>query len=237
MKRFGGGGKKSGIGGEKKAIKANRPARADWKEGMKKRQVGVSDMTLLTKITDEAINENLELRWKNGDIYTYIGHVLISVNPFKDLGIYTDDILQSYKGKNLLEGTPHVFAIAEASYHHMNSYKENQCIIISGESGAGKTEAAKRIMQYIAAVSEGKSAAIQEIKDMVLATNPLLESFGCAKTLRNNNSSRHGKYLEIQFSAQGEPVGAVITNYLLEKVCSIIRTTTNAELRAARIVL
>ncbi|EPB89143.1 myosin I [Mucor circinelloides 1006PhL] len=217
MKRFGGGGKKSGIGGEKKAIKANRPARADWKEGMKKRQVGVSDMTLLTKITDEAINENLELRWKNGDIYTYIGHVLISVNPFKDLGIYTDDILQSYKGKNLLEGTPHVFAIAEASYHHMNSYKENQCIIISGESGAGKTEAAKRIMQYIAAVSEGKSAAIQEIKDMVLATNPLLESFGCAKTLRNNNSSRHGKYLEIQFSAQGEPVGAVITNYLLEK--------------------
>ncbi|OAD08469.1 hypothetical protein MUCCIDRAFT_116620, partial [Mucor lusitanicus CBS 277.49] len=192
-------------------------ARADWKEGMKKKQVGVSDMTLLTKITDEAINENLQLRWKNGDIYTYIGHVLISVNPFKDLGIYTDEILQSYKGKNLLEGTPHVFAIAEASYHHMNSYKENQCIIISGESGAGKTEAAKRIMQYIAAVSEGKSAAIQEIKDMVLATNPLLESFGCAKTLRNNNSSRHGKYLEIQFSTQGEPVGAVITNYLLEK--------------------
>lgn len=103
----------------------------------------------------------------------------------------------------------------------MNSYKENQCIIISGESGAGKTEAAKRIMQYIAAVSEGKSAAIQEIKEMVLATNPLLESFGCAKTLRNDNSSRHGKYLEIQFGAQGEPVGAIITNYLLEKVCLI----------------
>jgi myosin-1 len=86
---------------------------------------------------------------------------------------------------------PHVFAIAEAAYHHMNGYKENQCIIISGESGAGKTEAAKRIMQYIAAVSGGKSSAIQKTKDMVLATNPLLESFGCAKTLRNNNSSRH----------------------------------------------
>ncbi|CAO3653052.1 unnamed protein product [Cunninghamella blakesleeana] len=112
---------------------------------------------------------------------------------------------------------PHVFAIAEAAYHHMKGYSENQCIIISGESGAGKTEAAKRIMQYIAAVSGGKSSAIQKTKDMVLATNPLLESFGCAKTLRNNNSSRHGKYLEIQFNPQGEPVGAIITNYLLEK--------------------
>jgi len=87
----------------------------------------------------------------------------------------------------------------------------------SGESGAGKTEAAKRIMQYIAAASSTSSTTIQEIKDMVLATNPLLESFGCAKTLRNNNSSRHGKYLEIQFNSQGEPVGANITNYLLEK--------------------
>lgn len=99
----------------------------------------------------------------------------------------------------------------------MNAYKENQCVIISGESGAGKTEAAKRLMQYIANVSGGSNSSIQEIKDMVLATNPLLESFGNAKTLRNNNSSRFGKYLEIQFNAQGEPVGANINNYLLEK--------------------
>ncbi|KAI8098757.1 P-loop containing nucleoside triphosphate hydrolase protein [Halteromyces radiatus] len=205
-------------GGEKKMIKANRPVKADWKEGVKKKIVGVSDMTLLTKITNEAINENLMKRWQNGEIYTYIGHVLISVNPFRDLGIYTDEVLSNYQGKNLLEMPPHVFAIAEASYHHMKSYKENQCVIISGESGAGKTEAAKRIMQYIAAVSgEGANSSIQEIKEMVLATNPLLESFGCAKTLRNNNSSRHGKYLEIQFNAQGQPVGAIITNYLLEK--------------------
>ncbi|KAF8431357.1 P-loop containing nucleoside triphosphate hydrolase protein [Terfezia claveryi] len=112
---------------------------------------------------------------------------------------------------------PHVYAVAESAYYNMNAYKDNQCIIISGESGAGKTEAAKRIMQYIANVSGSGSSSIQEIKDMVLATNPLLESFGCAKTLRNNNSSRHGKYLEIQFNAQGEPVGANITNYLLEK--------------------
>ena len=112
---------------------------------------------------------------------------------------------------------PHVFAIAESSYYNMKAYQENQCIIISGESGAGKTEAAKRIMQYIASVSGGRDSSIQKIKDMVLATNPLLESFGNAKTLRNNNSSRFGKYLEIQFNAQGEPVGANINNYLLEK--------------------
>jgi myosin-1 len=112
---------------------------------------------------------------------------------------------------------PHVFAIAESAYYNMNAYKENQCVIISGESGAGKTEAAKRLMQYIANVSGGKNSAIQEMMDMVLATNPLLESFGNAKTLRNNNSSRFGKYLEIHFNGQGEPVGANINNYLLEK--------------------
>ncbi|CAK5264269.1 unnamed protein product [Mycena citricolor] len=208
---------------------------ADWKEGFKKKQVGVSDMTLLTTISNESINENLQKRWTNAEIYTYIGAVLISVNPFRgpllpssesessthttstDLGIYTDETLQKYRGKNRLEVPPHVFGIAEASYYNMNAYHENQCVIISGESGAGKTEAAKRIMQYIAAVSGGQDSSIQEIKDMVLATNPLLESFGCAKTLRNNNSSRHGKYLEIMFNSQGEPVGAQITNYLLEK--------------------
>jgi myosin-1 len=100
---------------------------------------------------------------------------------------------------------------------HHHQVESRNLFNVSGESGAGKTEAAKRIMQYIANVSGGASSQIQEVKDMVLATNPLLESFGCAKTLRNNNSSRHGKYLEIQFNAQGEPIGANITNYLLEK--------------------
>lgn len=186
-------------------------------ESTKKKEVGVSDLTLLSKISNEAINDNLKKRFENAEIYTYIGHVLVSVNPFRDLGIYTDKVLDSYRGKNRLETPPHVFAVAESSYYNMNAYKENQCVIISGESGAGKTEAAKRIMQYIASVSGGSDSSIQQIKDMVLATNPLLESFGNAKTLRNNNSSRFGKYLELQFNAQGEPVGANITNYLLEK--------------------
>ncbi|KAJ8117286.1 hypothetical protein OPT61_g1498 [Boeremia exigua] len=186
-------------------------------ETTKKKEVGVSDLTLISKISNEAINDNLKKRFENGEIYTYIGHVLVSVNPFRDLGIYTDSVLESYKGKNRLEVPPHVFAIAESAYYNMNAYKENQCVIISGESGAGKTEAAKRLMQYIANVSGGKGSGIQEMMDMVLATNPLLESFGNAKTLRNNNSSRFGKYLEIHFNAQGEPVGANINNYLLEK--------------------
>lgn len=206
-------GAKAGAGSSNGGIK-----KATY-EHSKKKEVGVSDLTLLSTITDEAINENLKKRFENGIIYTYIGHVLISVNPFRDLGIYTLDVLMSYKNKNRLEVPPHVYAIAESMYHNMIAYNDNQCVIISGESGAGKTEAAKRIMQYIAEVSGSltNSSSIQRIKDMVLATNPLLESFGCAKTLRNNNSSRHGKYLEIQFNKSFEPVSANITNYLLEK--------------------
>ena len=202
--------KSSGGGGKPQVRKA-------LFEASKKKEVGVSDLTLISKISNEAINDNLKIRFQNGEIYTYIGHVLVSVNPFRDLGIYTDQVLDSYRGKNRLEMPPHVFAVAESAYYNMKGYSENQCVIISGESGAGKTEAAKRIMQYIANVSGGSNSSIQETKDMVLATNPLLESFGNAKTLRNNNSSRFGKYLELQFNKQGEPVGANITNYLLEK--------------------
>ncbi|KAJ3348930.1 class II myosin [Allomyces javanicus] len=191
--------------------------KAAWNSDRKPNQVGVDDMTLLSTLSNESINDNLSKRFHKGEIYTYIGHVLISVNPFKDLGIYTDNILQSYVGRNLIEMPPHVFAIAESAYYRMKSYGDNQCIIISGESGAGKTEAAKKIMQYVAAVSGNSNQSIQHVKEMVLATNPLLESFGNAKTLRNNNSSRFGKYLEIFFNDHGEPIGANITNYLLEK--------------------
>ncbi|KAL3478944.1 P-loop containing nucleoside triphosphate hydrolase protein [Aspergillus californicus] len=223
-RRPAGGEKKSRFGRSKAAAdvgdgrQAGRPqVRKAAFESTKKKEIGVSDLTLLSKISNEAINDNLKLRFSHDEIYTYIGHVLVSVNPFRDLGIYTDHVLDSYRGKNRLEVPPHVFGVAESAYYNMKSYKDNQCVIISGESGAGKTEAAKRIMQYIASVSGGSDSSIQQTKDMVLATNPLLESFGNAKTLRNNNSSRFGKYLELEFNAQGEPVGANITNYLLEK--------------------
>lgn len=225
-------------GGRTKAKQQAAPAKSGIKKAefdiTKKKEVGVSDLTLLSQISDDAINENLHKRFMNGTIYTYIGHVLISVNPFQDLGIYTQQTLNMYKGKNRLEVPPHVYAIAESMYYNLKSYGDNQCVIISGESGAGKTEAAKQIMQYIANVSvddqvsaSADSSGISKIKDMVLATNPLLESFGCAKTLRNNNSSRHGKYLEIFFDPQShQPIAAHITNYLLEKQ-RVVQQITN----------
>ena len=142
------------------------------------------------------------------------------------VGIYTDEVKSQYVGKVRLDNPPHVFAVAESAYYNMQSYSGNQCVIISGESGAGKTEAAKRFMEFIAQRS-GASEDSDAIKQKILATNPLLESFGNAKTLRNNNSSRFGKYLDLQFTEivartevkvrKLEPVGAYITNYLLEK--------------------
>lgn len=225
---------KRGVRSERTRVPATKASgkikKATFK-GSDTKEAGVSDLTLLSKISDAAINENLKKRFFSGLIYTYIGHVLISVNPFKDLGIYTQAVMDSYKGKNRLERPPHVFAIAESMFYNMKFYGENQCVIISGESGAGKTEAAKQIMQYIAAVSSSTSdsQSIGRIKDMVLATNPLLESFGCAKTLRNNNSSRHGKYLEIRFNSMDVPCAGHITNYLLEKqrVVSQIKNERN----------
>ena len=180
---------------------------------------GVDDMTLLTTITNDEIVKNLQIRFQNGVIYCYIGFVLIAVNPFRDPGLYTPDILNSYRGRIRIEMAPHVYAIAEYMYKQMVQYKANQCSIISGESGAGKTENAKRILQYIAEVSTKNTSdtKMAHLKDMILATNPLLEAFGNAKTLRNNNSSRFGKYLNIVFDDHGLPIGSIITNYLLEK--------------------
>ena len=180
---------------------------------------GVDDMTLLTTITNDEIVKNLQVRYQAGIIYCYIGFVLIAVNPFRDPGIYTPEILNSYRGRIRIELAPHVYAIAEYMYRQMIQFKANQCSIISGESGAGKTENAKRILQYVAEVSttNAHDTKMTHLKDMILATNPLLEAFGNAKTLRNNNSSRFGKYLNIVFDEHGMPVGSIITNYLLEK--------------------
>eukprot|EP01102_Stenamoeba_stenopodia_P010428 TRINITY_DN313_c0_g3_i2.p1 TRINITY_DN313_c0_g3~~TRINITY_DN313_c0_g3_i2.p1 ORF type:complete len:1264 (+),score=385.55 TRINITY_DN313_c0_g3_i2:434-4225(+) len=178
-------------------------------------------MTLLSKVTNDNILENLRERFMHDIIYTNIGDVLISVNPFKWIDIYTSEIVQDYVGKARIEMPPHIYAIAESAYRNMLMEKENQCVIISGESGAGKTEAAKKIMQFIADVSGlGDSQAmknLERVKHIILETNPLLEAFGNAKTLRNNNSSRFGKYFEIQFDRDGNPDGGQITNYLLEK--------------------
>ncbi|CAL8396174.1 unnamed protein product [Boreogadus saida] len=180
------------------------------------KQSGVDDMVLLSKITEDCIVENLKKRYLDDYIFSYIGSVLISVNPFKQMDYFTDREVELYQGAAQYENPPHVYALTDNMYRNMMIDTENQCVIISGESGAGKTVAAKYIMGYISKVSGG-GAKVQHVKDIILQSNPLLEAFGNAKTVRNNNSSRFGKYFEIQFSRGGEPDGGRISNFLLEK--------------------
>ncbi|XP_063173201.1 unconventional myosin-Ie-like [Candoia aspera] len=180
------------------------------------KQSGVDDMVLLSKIHEDAIVENLRKRFMDDYIFTYIGPVLISVNPFKQLPYFTDREIDMYQGAAQYENPPHIYALADQMYRNMLIDSENQCVIISGESGAGKTVAAKYIMSYVSKVSGG-GPNVQHVKDIILKSNPLLEAFGNAKTVRNNNSSRFGKYFEIQFSRGGEPDGGKISNFLLEK--------------------
>lgn len=137
-------------------------------------------------------------------------------NPYKWLPIYEEDVMKQYIHQARIDVSPHIFATAESAYRNMITEEENQCVIISGESGAGKTEASKQIQTYIAAVSGG-GEGVEQIKTIFLESNPVLEAFGNAKTLRNNNSSRFGKYFELKFNRFGVPEGGVVTNYLLEK--------------------
>ncbi|XP_029430428.1 unconventional myosin-Ie isoform X2 [Rhinatrema bivittatum] len=186
------------------------------------KQSGVDDMVLLAKITEDAIVENLKKRYMDDYIFTYIGPVLISVNPFKQMPYFGEKEIEMYQGAAQYENPPHIYALADNMYRNMVIDRENQCVIISGESGAGKTVAAKYIMSYISKISGG-GPKVQHVKDIILQSNPLLEAFGNAKTVRNNNSSRFGKYFEIQFSPGGEPDGGKISNFLLEKSRVVMR--------------
>ncbi|XP_076456187.1 unconventional myosin-Ia-like isoform X9 [Babylonia areolata] len=178
--------------------------------------VGVSDAVLLDPMTEEAFITNLKDRFHHQQIYTYIGNVVVSVNPYQKLPLYTHSVVEEYRSRNIYELPPHIYAIADDAYRSMRDRSLDQCIIISGESGSGKTEASKVIMQYVAEVS-GKGQEIDRVKEQLLQSNPVLEAFGNAKTTRNDNSSRFGKYMDIEFDFKGDPVGGVITNYLLEK--------------------
>ncbi|XP_077150565.1 unconventional myosin-Ic isoform X1 [Ranitomeya variabilis] len=180
-------------------------------------RVGVQDFVLLENYTSEAaFIENLRKRFKENLIYTYIGSVLVSVNPYKELEIYSKQHMERYRGVSFYEVSPHIYAIADNSYRSLRTERKDQCILISGESGAGKTEASKKILQYYA-VTCPASEQVETVKDRLLQSNPVLEAFGNAKTLRNDNSSRFGKYMDVQFDYKGAPVGGHILNYLLEK--------------------
>ncbi|GMH63925.1 hypothetical protein TL16_g03840 [Triparma laevis f. inornata] len=181
-------------------------------------EVGVPDMVLLPSLTNKGIVANLKDRLEEDLIYSYIGNVLVVMNPYKWLKIYDQQTMRRYVHRNRVDVAPHIFATGEAAFRTMISEEENQCVIISGESGAGKTEASKQIQNYIASVSgTGGNDGIEAVKKVFLDSNPVLEAFGNAKTLRNNNSSRFGKYFELKFDRFGRPLGGKVSNFLHEK--------------------
>lgn len=179
---------------------------------------GVDDMTKLTYLNEPGVLYNLERRYALNDIYTYTGSILIAVNPFTKLPhLYNTHMMEQYKRAQFGELSPHVFAVADASYRAMMNEGRSQSILVSGESGAGKTETTKLIMQYLTFVGGRAATDERTVEQQVLESNPLLEAFGNAKTVRNDNSSRFGKFVEIQFDVNGRISGAAIRTYLLER--------------------
>ncbi|XP_050887190.1 myosin-6 isoform X1 [Lathyrus oleraceus] len=213
---------------------------------------GVEDMTRLAYLHEPGVLQNLQIRYTLNDIYvidhissyscfvfsaltltivvtvccmqTYTGNILIAVNPFQRLPhLYAADTMAKYKGVSFGEQSPHPFAIAGYAYRKMINEEKSQAILVSGESGAGKTESTKMLMHYLAYLGGRAATEGRSVEQQVLESNPVLEAFGNAKTVRNNNSSRFGKFVEIQFDRKGRISGAAIRTYLLERsrVCQV----------------
>uniref|UniRef100_A0A8C6YME5 Myosin heavy chain 11 n=1 Tax=Naja naja TaxID=35670 RepID=A0A8C6YME5_NAJNA len=182
----------------------------------------VEDMAELTCLNEASVLHNLRERYFSGLIYTYSGLFCVVVNPYKQLPIYSEKIVDMYKGKKRHEMPPHIYAIADTAYRSMLQDREDQSILCTGESGAGKTENTKKVIQYLAVVAsshKGKkdTSITGELEKQLLQANPILEAFGNAKTVKNDNSSRFGKFIRINFDVTGYIVGANIETYLLEK--------------------
>ncbi|XP_073512667.1 myosin-10-like isoform X7 [Phyllobates terribilis] len=189
----------------------------------------VEDMAELTCLNEASVLHNLKDRYYSGLIYTYSGLFCVVINPYKNLPIYTEQIVEMYRGKKRHEMPPHIYAISEAAYRSMLQDREDQSILCTGESGAGKTENTKKVIQYLAHVASShkgrkdhaapSSSAVSygELEHQLLQANPILEAFGNAKTVKNDNSSRFGKFIRINFDVAGYIVGANIETYLLEK--------------------
>ncbi|XP_059432399.1 myosin-6-like isoform X3 [Corylus avellana] len=185
---------------------------------------GVDDMTKLAYLHEPGVLDNLRSRYDINEIYTYTGNILIAVNPFRRLPhLYDSHMMAQYKGAAFGELSPHPFAVADAAYRLMINEGKSQAILVSGESGAGKTESTKLLMAYLAYMGGRAAAEGRTVEQQVLESNPVLEAFGNAKTVRNNNSSRFGKFVEIQFDKKGRISGAAIRTYLLERsrVCQL----------------
>jgi myosin-5 len=168
-------------------------------------------------MNDASILENMQRRHEQDQVYTYTASVLLAVNPYRQIpGLYSEDLCKEYRGRHIGALPPHPYAIAESAYRLLGRESKNQAMLISGESGAGKTETAKIVMQYLAFVSGTGSDFAAELATHVQRSQPVLESFGNAATLRNSNSSRFGKYNRIFFDDEGSLAHASITTYLLE---------------------
>jgi len=179
-------------------------------------EVGCADLVFQEPVSEEALIENLYHRFKRDQIYTWVSTMLVSINSYKKLSLYTPEVIDKYRSHCLDQLPPHIYSLADRAWHNLRDRGEDQAVILTGESGAGKTEAGKLVMQYIAAVT-GHANEFQDIKYQLLQSNPVLEGFGNAKTLHNDNSSRFGKYIEVCFDFKGDPTGGNITNYWLEK--------------------
>lgn len=181
--------------------------------------IGQNDLTALSYLHEPDVLYNLEVRFKERQvIYTYCGIVLVAINPYQDLPIYGSDIIRAYRGHSMGELEPHIFAVSEEAYAKLEREKSNISIIVSGESGAGKTVSAKYAMRYFAAV--GGSESETQIERKVLASSPIMEAIGNAKTTRNDNSSRFGKFTKLLFNNDVSIMsltGATMQTYLLEK--------------------
>merc|ERR1712242_190730 len=180
------------------------------------------DMANLTFLNDGSVFWNLKIRYCAKLIYTYSGLFCVVVNPYKRYPMYTPTVVKMYLGKRKNEVPPHLWAISETAYRNMVTNGKNQSMLITGESGAGKTENTKMVIAYLAAVAAppkkaGQDAKKVSLEDRIVATNPILESYGNAKTSRNDNSSRFGKFIRIHFTSSGKLCGCDIESYLLEK--------------------
>ncbi|VTJ58319.1 Hypothetical predicted protein [Marmota monax] len=186
----------------------------------------IEDMAMMTHLHEPAVLYNLKERYAAWMIYTYSGLFCVTVNPYKWLPVYNPEVVAAYRGKKRQEAPPHIFSISDNAYQFMLTDRENQSILITGESGAGKTVNTKRVIQYFATIAvtgekkkeEAPTGKMQgTLEDQIISANPLLEAFGNAKTVRNDNSSRFGKFIRIHFGATGKLASADIETYLLEK--------------------
>ncbi|XP_023679234.2 myosin-IIIa [Paramormyrops kingsleyae] len=174
----------------------------------------VDDLAVLEVLDENTVTDQLQKRYAKGQIYTYVGDILIAVNPFREMDLYSGEFQKNYIGAKRTANPPHIFAAADIAYQSMVSYNSDQCIVISGESGAGKTESAHLLVQQLTVLGKANNRTLQE---KILLVNNLVEAFGNARTVINDNSSRFGKYLEMRFTNGGTVVGAQISEYLLEK--------------------